>query len=164
VAQVPHQVPHGTSSLRRSGFHPPSNTAQLSLLGYRRIRLPEVPQNELLWMVVEIELPDQLWVGFGTGIKHIVHLLRVHTGQCSSAKLVGKYRRECDDGRAGYCCAGDRCSWRAFWSRCVVVEEWLYIVGIISLVAVLYYCRSLCVYFLASCNFKIMFTFITSII
>lgn len=82
VAQIPYQVPHGTSSLRRSSLHPACNTSQLPLLGYRRIHIPEVYQNKVLRMVVKTELPDQLWVGFGTGLKHTVHLLRVHVGQC----------------------------------------------------------------------------------
>lgn len=157
MAQIPHQVPHGTFALWRSSLHPPSNTAQLSLLGYRRICVPEVYQDKILRMVVTIELPDQLWVGLGTGIEHTLHLLCVYNGQYRSAKLVGKHHRQRDDGCAGYCCAGDRCSWRAFWPRCLVMEEWVYMLGGISLVPVLYRCRSLCVCFLVFCNFKILF-------
>jgi hypothetical protein len=39
----------------------------------------------------------------------------------------------------------------------LVMEEWVYMLGGISLVPVLYRCKSLCVCFLVFCNFKILF-------
>jgi hypothetical protein len=125
MAQIPHQVLDGTAALWRSRFDSPCNTTQLPLMGYRRFRVPEVHQDKVLRMVVETKLPDQLWIRSWTGTKHAIHLLRLHIRQRASAELVGKYHRERYNGCAGYGRASNRCSWRTFWPRCVVMEECL---------------------------------------
>jgi len=113
-------LPDRTANLWRRGSHPPRNTTELPLLGRRGLRVPVRHQEALLQVVEPSELLDLLGAGSGFGSRDTRHVLRVHHDRDRSAKVVGQYGRERDNGLSGHCGADE--SWRRadFWTGDVV--------------------------------------------
>jgi len=61
VANVTIEVPNGTPDPGWRWLYPTSNTAQLSLMGHRRVHLPEAHSTEIFRLVVTTQLPHKRW-------------------------------------------------------------------------------------------------------
>lgn len=78
VAQITSAFPHCADHLRRRRVYPASDTAQLPLLGHRRMGVPVPRQAATLQLVESVELPDVVGIGPGAGARYALHLLRVY--------------------------------------------------------------------------------------
>lgn len=103
MAEVSGAIPHGTPHIRRCRGDPACNTAELSLVGHRWLRLSVLDQEAPLQVVDQTQLPNVVSSRSRSRPSDVVHLLCLYAAWCRSAKLVGKQYCHFDDG-----CPGDR--------------------------------------------------------